>query len=254
MKLNAFEKRIKRRVTAREHPFFAVCPPGLTQACYNEITHLGLDPEKTAVTAGGIDLLCKPDTCMALNLSLGIPSRILMRIGQFKATHFSQFEKKMAAVEWDLYLPPKGIPNIKVHTKKSALYHSDALAQRAVATITKYLSPDETENDETHNSGQTIYIRADHDLFHVSLDTSGDLLFKRGIKTSVTSAPLRETLAFAMLGWAGFTPGDILMDPMCGCGTFSLEGAMIQMNIPPGSSDPLPLSPGPDSAIKHLPG
>jgi len=63
---------------------------------------------------------------------------------------------------------------------------------------------------------------------------SGDLLFKRGVKQKVITAPLRENLAFAILKAAGFTPQDVLVDPMCGSGTFSIEAAMIQANIPPG--------------------
>ncbi len=236
--LTAFEKRLKRRVTGRAHPFFAVCPPGLTAFCKNEILSHGFDQEKLAVTQGGVEFKCKPDTCMELNLKLGSPSRILMRISQFKADAFNKFEKKMAAIEWELFLPGHCSPKFKVTTKKSALYHSDAIAQRSDAILRQRLGAMEPGKSIPPNKNglQTIFIRADHDNFTISLDCSGDLLFKRGIKKQVGQAPLRETLAFAMLHWANFTDKDILIDPMCGSGTFSLEGAMVKAHMPPGFS------------------
>ncbi len=236
--MNAFEKRLKRRVTGREHPFFAVCPPGLTAFCKNEMLSLGFDPDKLAITKGGVEFNCKPDTCMELNLRLGSPSRILMRISQFKADAFNKLEKKMAAIDWELFLPKACSPKFNVTTKKSALYHSDAIAQRSEAILRQQLGTAEPKKTtlQKKKESQTIFIRADHDIFTISLDASGDLLFKRGIKKQVGQAPLRETLAFAMLHWANFTDKDILIDPMCGSGTFSIEAAMIKAHMPPGFS------------------
>lgn len=239
MKPTAFDKRVKRRVTAQEHSFFAVCPPGLTRFCHGEILGFGLEPEKTAIAKGGVTFSCRIDTCTSLNLHLGSPSRILMRIAGFKAATFHQFEKKMADIDWELYLPRNCSPELKVQTKKSALYHTDAIAQRSSKIIYRHLGLDDDMSEpdipQTDTSArQLIFIRAEQDRFEISIDTSGDLLFKRGVKKMVTPAPLRETLAFAMLRWAGFSAGDTLFDPMCGSGTFSLEGAMICQGIPPG--------------------
>ena len=72
------------------------------------------------------------------------------------------------------------------------------------------------------------------DHFFLSLDSSGELLFKRGLKHEVGKAPIRETLAAAILKLAGYDGSQILLDPMCGSGTFSLEAAMLAGNIPPG--------------------
>ncbi len=96
-------------------------------------------------------------------------------------------------------------------------------------------------------------IRTENDRFDISLDMSGPPLFKRGIKTRVAAAPLRENLAFAILNAAGFTGQDVLMDPMSGSGTFAIEGAMIQARIPPGFYRRFAFEPGPGSARRHLP-
>jgi len=81
---------------------------------------------------------------------------------------------------------------------------------------------------------QHVFVRAVEDLFTVSLDTSGKLLFKRGLKQHTGKAPIRETLAAAILAYAGYTGKEPLVDPMCGSGTFSLEAAMQVRHIPPG--------------------
>jgi putative N6-adenine-specific DNA methylase len=233
--MTAFEKRIKRRITGREHDFFAVCAPGLKKICYNEMLKTGFSKENLSIVQGGIEFKSKLNTCIQFNMNLRSPSRMLMRIATFKADSFKKLEKKLNDIDWILYLPKNSSIGFSVTTKKSRLYHSDAIAQRCEKIILNHLESDDaflTPSKKT--SSQTIFIRAEDDHFTVSIDTTGDLLFKRGIKKKVNAAPLRENLAFAMLYWAGFTKNDILIDPMCGAGTFSLEAAMIKMDLPSG--------------------
>jgi putative N6-adenine-specific DNA methylase len=84
------------------------------------------------------------------------------------------------------------------------------------------------------NDSQKLYVRALDDHLFLSLDSSGDLLYKRGLKHDVGKAPIRETLAAAILKLAGYDGSQPLLDPMCGSGTFSLEAAMLAGNISPG--------------------
>ncbi|MBF0397636.1 MAG: hypothetical protein HQK78_12730, partial [Desulfobacterales bacterium] len=78
---------------------------------------------------------------------------------------------------------------------------------------------------------QKFFVRAEFDNFTVSLDSSGDPLYKRGIKKQKADAPIRETTAAAILKIAGYDGQEPLIDPMCGSGTFSIEAAMISQNI-----------------------
>jgi len=229
----SYEKRLKRRITGREHLFFAVCPPGLKKLCHNEMLASGFLEDNLKITRGGIEFKARLNTCMQFNLNLRSPSRILMRISHFKADSFGKLEKKLAAIDWILYLTQNCSLKFNVTAKKSRLYHSDAIAQRCEKIIIDQLKANITFTAK-NRSNQTIYIRAENNFFTISLDTTGDLLFKRGIKKKVTKAPLRENIAFAMLWWAGFSNKDILIDPMCGSGTFSLEAAMTKTNVPPG--------------------
>jgi putative N6-adenine-specific DNA methylase len=235
MKLSSFEKRIKRRIIAREHDFFAVCSPGLKKICRDEMLALGLPEDSLRVIPGGIEFKSKPETCLLFNLHLRSPSRILMRISQFKADSFEKLEKKIQAIDWILYLPQNCSLKLNVTARKSRLYHSDAIVQRCEKIIQHQLSMDPGSRASSKpKADQTIYVRAENNEFTISLDSTGDLLFKRGIKKNVHTAPLREIIASAMLFWAGFSQDDILIDPMCGSGTFSLEAAMMKTKMPPG--------------------
>lgn len=225
---SAFEKRVKRRISARVHDFFAVCPPGLKTTCTNELAELGPEIQEIKPLPGGVAFRTKLSTACMANLCLGSPSKILMRIAAFKAENFPTLEKKIKQIDWELFLPGNTELKLQVTAHKSRLYHSGAIEERCRAIIqARLFAPGK-------KSEQNLFIRADHDQFELSLDMSGDLLFKRGVKQKVITAPLRENLAFAILKTAGFTPRDVLVDPMCGSGTFSIEAAMIQANIPPG--------------------
>ena len=93
-----------------------------------------------------------------------------------------------------------------------------------------FIAPDANRN----RFSQTIYARGIDDRFTLSMDSSGEHLYKRGIKKHAGTAPLRETAAAAALIIAGYTGSDPLIDPMCGTGTFALEAALMAKNIPPG--------------------
>ena len=211
-----------------------MCSPGLKTLCQSEILESGLSGDKLEMIQGGIEFNARLTDCMQLNLHLRSASRILMRISRFKADSFEKLEKKLQAIDWILYLPKNANLKFNVTARKSRLYHSDAIAQRCERIIVNQLGSVSGDKPDKKTSPQTLYIRAENDAFTLSLDSTGDLLFKRGIKQNVGKAPLRENLAFAMLAWAKFSTQDILIDPMCGSGTFSLEAAMMTTLVPPG--------------------
>jgi putative N6-adenine-specific DNA methylase len=233
---SAFARRVKRRVRAGIHEFFAVCPPGLRQVCAKELAGLDARIRDIQIVPGGVIFHARlMDACLA-NLWLRSPSRILMRLARFRATQFTLLEKKLADIDWDLFLPAGADPAIQVTCHKSRLYHSDAIAGRCSPIVRAALGtgPVKDSPPGPEPVPQTILIRAENDRFDISLDMSGLPLFKRGIKTRVAAAPLRENLAFAIMTAAGLTGQEVLMDPMTGSGTFAIEGAMIQARIPPG--------------------
>ena len=170
------------------------------------------------------------------NLHLRTANRILMRIGTFKATRFQELEKKLSEWPWELFLQPQQAIDFHVSAKKSKLYHTDAIADRFRSSIAGRISIPQQEGSSRNQRGdsQHIFVRVINDRFTVSLDSSGENLHKRGIKTFGAKAPLRETTAAAILMLAGYSPPEPLLDPMCGSGTFSVEAALMAGNIPAG--------------------
>lgn len=232
---DALEKRLRRHVIGRPHPFFAVTAPGLEAFCAAEIDRL-MPAAHPRTTAGGVLFRARLDDAQRANLMVRTASRILMRIAGIGAIHFAQLEKALAAVAWELYLDRRQAIQVRVATHKSRLHHTDAVAQRVTAAVAErrrsvyFFEPREA----TGGAPQTLHVRADHDHFTVSLDTSGALLHKRGLKVEVGPAPIRETLAAAILEQVGYMGQEPLIDAMCGAGTFSLEAALTACRIPAG--------------------
>jgi putative N6-adenine-specific DNA methylase len=225
----SLEKRIKRHVVGKPHDFFAVTAPGFEDLCRTELASLGL---KGRPVAGGVEFTGRLHECYLANLCLRTASRVLMRIDSFQAVHFRELEKQVAAFAWELFLKPGSVREIHVTTHHCRLHHTDAIAERILNGIATRL--DSFGEAAMPAVFQQVFVRGVHDRFTVSIDSSGENLYLRGIKTHPGRAPLRETMAAAALMRAGFTGAEVLLDPMCGTGTFSLEAALIVKNIPPG--------------------
>lgn len=232
---DSFEKRIKRRLVARPQLFFIATAPGLEKICLQELKSLSLDTNKFSVVEGGIEFKGALHDAYAANLHLRTANRVLMRIGSFKATNFKQLSRNITRIPWEFFLHRGHYPEIRVVTHRSRLYHTEAVAEHVKNDIQTYFTNhDDTGRAPVSSQLQRIFIRVQEDVFVISIDSSGELLFKRGMKQFVGRAPIRETLAAALLSWAGYHPDLPLIDPMAGSGTFSLEAAMIAQNIPPG--------------------
>ncbi len=229
-------KRIKRRVIGRQQRFFAATAPGFEAICLQELLYLQPTASQAHVTPGGVEFEGRLDDCYRANLNLRLPNRILMRIGAFKSSNFRQLERKVGDIPWELYLHPAGPLKVHVATKHCRLRHSGAITERFQQIISGRRSQiDAGEKIQPMAAGdQNLYVRGADDLFTVSIDSSGDLLYKRGLKKHTGKAPLRETLAAAALKLAGYEGSQLLIDPLCGAGTFSLEAALIAKRIPAG--------------------
>jgi putative N6-adenine-specific DNA methylase len=187
-------------------------------------------PDATIVP-GGVAFSGKLIDLYRANLHLRTANRILMRVAAFSATNFRQLERRLADTDWSLFLPDKLPVGIRVSTRGCRLYHSEAVAQRVKACLDRALGVSDPLPDECNTA---LFVRCENDRFTISVDSSGELLHRRGLKAHPASAPIRETLAAAILDWSGFDAAAPMIDPMCGSGTFSLEAATMARQIPPG--------------------
>jgi putative N6-adenine-specific DNA methylase len=230
------KKRIKRHVIGRERRFFAATAPGLETLCREELKLLLPSGTPMAIVEGGVEFKGRLHDCYLADLNLRTANRLLMRIESFHASNFRELEKNLAAVPWELFLLPGTTTNIRVTSRHSRLYHKDAVAGRVQASIALHFAQNEFPKEDTPEPTvtQQIFVRLSDNRVTLSIDSSGDLLHKRGIKPCAAQAPLRETLAAAALILSGYTGTEPLVDPMCGSGTFAIEAALIARKIPPG--------------------
>src|SRR5438309_490269 len=210
---------------------FAVCAPGLEPVLLSEVQALGLSGR---AVPGGVELSGAALDVMRLNLWLRTASRVLVRLGEIKATAFPELVRKASALPWEKYI--SGSAQLRVTCRKSRLYHSGAVAERLHEAMESRVGGRVAleKPDEDRAGPQLIVARFDRDVCTVSADSSGALLHMRGYRGPQAKAPLRETLAAALLlaaGWKGETP---LCDPLCGSGTIAIEAALIAMRRAPG--------------------
>jgi putative N6-adenine-specific DNA methylase len=222
---------------------FAIVAPGLEALALAEAIALGL-PATATIGGGGIEWRGDLKSVLRANLGLRIASRVVVRIAQFEATSFAELEQHARKIEWARVIPAGSTVRFRVTCRKSRLYHSDAVAQRFADAIGRALPGTPTgragqaraEDDDAHGASdeQLIVVRMFHDQCTVSADTSGDLLHRRGYRQATAKAPMRETLAAALLaasGWDGVAP---LVDPLCGSGTIPIEAALFARHLLPG--------------------
>src|SRR5438874_5890642 len=224
---------------------FASTALGLESIAAGELKALGVRGRQEI---GGVAFGGDLDRIYNANLWLRTASRVVARLGRFHASTFYELERRSKKLPWLDFLPEAGSIEVRVTCRKSKLYHSDAVAERVLSVIGRMAPPgielrvaddhqESNENeDEKSGSTQLFVVRIVHDECEISADTSGELLHRRGYRTEIAKAPLRETLAAAMVLASGWRPNDPLIDPMCGSGTIPVEAALIARGIAPGAN------------------
>jgi putative N6-adenine-specific DNA methylase len=217
---------------------FAIAAPGLEPWLTRELRELGLavtDTEGGAAFSGSIEAVYRA------NLHSRLASRVLVRVAEFHARALGELARRASAVPWDAWLPPGAPVHIRASARKSRLYHTGAIAERVAEGITKRVSAEprrlrgDGEDEEADDAGAlTLLVRLADDRCTISIDSSGVLLHRRGYRQAVAKAPLRETIAAAMLVASEWRPANGLADPFCGSGTIAIEAAMLARGIAPG--------------------
>ena len=220
---------------------FAVCTPGLeafTAQELHQLSPMGGHQSGSLVEPGGIEFQGSFHDVYRANLSLRTASRVLVRLGHFYAAEFPELRRKAGRLLWENYLVPERQIALRVTCQKSRLYHEAAVAERVAGAIGDRLGNPPAVHKYQEDAGtdlpQLIIVRLLDNLCTISIDSSGALLHRRGYRLATAKAPLRETLAAAMVmasGWDKISP---LLDPFCGSGTIPIEAALLAGRIPPG--------------------
>lgn len=206
---------------------FLATSPGLEDALYDEVRSKGFKKAKAA--KGGVTIIGGWPEVWRANLWVRGASRVLARITTFKAMHLTQLEQRAGQVEWHDFFGPDVSYRIEAVCTKSRIYHSGAAAERIENALHAALGTSPSKDADI-----TIMARIYRDICTLSLDTSGALLHKRGYKSAVNKAPMRENMAALFLQQCGYTGNEPVYDPMCGSGTFVIEAAEVAGCLNPG--------------------
>lgn len=219
----------------KNYTLITPCFFGIEKILKNEISNLGYEIIKTE--DGRVTYKTDEKGIAMSNIWLRTAERVLLKVAEFEAKTFNDLFESTKAINWAKYIPYGGeFPVSKASSIKSKLFSTSdiqAIVKKAVVESLKTSYQEDGMLPETKEK-YPIQVFIHKDIVTIALDTSGRALHKRGYREVSTKAPLRETMASAMVQLTPWQPGRIFVDPMCGSGTIVIEAAMLGLNMAPG--------------------
>ena len=206
---------------------------GLEAVVKRELLNLGY--KDLMVENGKITFKATEKDIPIANLWLRSADRVLLKMGEFKSTSFEELFEKTKALPWDEWITEDGeftVEGKSVNSKLFSISDSQAIVKKAV--VEKLKTRYNTEWFKETGAKFTIEVSLLKDIATLTIDTSGVGLHKRGYRLGSVEAPLKETLAAALIQLSYWNKHRLLIDPFCGSGTIPIEAAMIGKNIAPG--------------------
>lgn len=210
---------------------FVVVPPGLEELAEEELAELGLGG---TVTEGGLEVGGGLEAVYRVCLHSRIASRTLLRVGRARANSLATLATGVRNLGWRRWVHPRQAVDVHVSLRNSRLRRRDIVARKVQLAVGDALKR-APANGRPPTTAAGIWVRIEGDKAELSVDAAGDHLHRRGWARDRTEAPLRENLAAAVLRGCGWVPGQALVDPMCGSGTFLLEAATVLAGKAPGA-------------------
>jgi putative N6-adenine-specific DNA methylase len=214
--------------------FFVTCARGVEEILAGELATLGM--AGITVDRGGVRFSGEMTDCRKANLWLRTANRVMVPLASFACDSPQALYDGVKAIPWHEYLTPEMTLAVDCSLRDSAMTHSHNTALKAKDAIVDAIRDrcGSRPSIDTKDPGLRVNIHLLKNRCTVSLDSSGTPLDKRGYRTERNEAPLRETLAAAIVlstGWDGSVP---LSDPLCGSGTILIEAALIASRRAPG--------------------
>ncbi len=220
-------------------PLFLPCAAGVEALLEAEVRVL-LPDTPLSVVRGGVALAGEPGEVMLLNLESRLAQRVLIEVGEGAYRDETDLYALAHEVAWSDWITPRQTLRVDTTAQRSPLKSLNFAALRVKDGVCDRMRDEHGErpNVDTVRPDLQIVLHVGPERAAIYVDSSGESLFKRGWREDKGDAPLKETLAAAMLaaaGWRG-TPehGGALHDPCCGSGTIAIEAAQIAMGLAPG--------------------
>ncbi len=213
--------------------FTATCLFGLEKLVGEEIDSLGYTRIETI--DGRVTFEAPPEAVARCNINFHYAERLYINMGSFTATTFEMLFQGVKAIPWEEYIGEYDIFPVSGHSIKSKLFSIPDCQKIIKKAVVTRLSSVYGRNifPETETTYKIEFFLL-NDKATLMIDTSGEGLHKRGYRTEANLAPIRETLACAMVTLSRPRDEVILVDPLCGSGTIPIEAARLDMNIAPG--------------------
>ena len=216
-----------------KYDIIATSAMGLEAVVAKEVRELGYD---CTVENGRISFKGDALAIARANLWLRSADRIRIKVGEFKALSFDELFEKTKALPWEKYLPENAEFPVQGKSVKSKLFSvsdSQAIVKKAIVDKLK-THYKKTGWLEENGPLYKIEVSLHKDVALLTIDASGSGLHKRGYRTGQGEAPIKETLAAALVMLTNWHPDKPFVDPFCGSGTIPIEAALIGQNIAPG--------------------
>jgi putative N6-adenine-specific DNA methylase len=213
---------------------FAAVPRGAEEIAAAELESLGISGIQ--VGRGGVAFVAGRPELYKANLWLRTASRVLVQLAVFPCTSPAELYAGVHAIDWNRLLTPAMTLAVDCSLRDSAMTHSGFVALKTKDAVVDRIREGcgSRPNVDTASPDLRINVHLHKNVCTVSLDSSGEPLDRRGYRLERNEAPLRETLAAAVValtGWDGAIP---LADPMCGSGTIPIEAALLAGRVAPG--------------------
>ena len=220
---------------------------GIEAIAADELTAMGYNRDQIKITDGQLvldlpDLVRIREAIARINIGLRTGERVLLMLAQFPAADFDTLFDQTRALPWEEWLDRGAAFHVNGYSRKSALFGIPAcqgIIKKAIVdrlSSAYHLAPGSTVPEDVDVGLQKIQFGIVSDQVSMMVDTSGDGLHKRGYRPLRHEAPIKETLAAAMLYLSRFRydPDEALLDPFCGSGTIPIEAALMASNTAPG--------------------
>lgn len=206
---------------------------GLEAVARREIQALGYEVLRTE--DGKVTYMADERGIAKSNIWLRTPDRILLKMAEFKAEEFEDLFQQVKGIPWEELIPVDGQFTVIGTSVKSKLHSVPACQRTVKKAIAERLSEFYVTDDlpET-GAAYTVKVTMLKDRATITVDTSGEALHKRGYRINPVAAPIKETMAAALVMLSFWNKDRLLVDPCCGSGTIPIEAAMIALNIAPG--------------------
>jgi putative N6-adenine-specific DNA methylase len=223
---SGLERRLKRHLMKVPQRFFATTTPGFEKILEQEVASL---PGAGALQRinGGVEFSGELPLVYHANLRLRTANRVVMRVATFTARSYPELYDKAKRLPWELYSGFTKEIAVEAVAGHSRLHHTDNIARAVFDACRDHMDKLGVAVVQNKAAPLGFLARFASDVCTLSIDSSGELLYKRGYRRETGRAPLRETVAAGLLAFSEWKKFPVVADPLCGSGTFVIESALM---------------------------